>query len=244
MAQAGEDLGQLTDIANVKVAITDYQTLPEGKTWLHQSWSGDLLGAAFYYMPKGVPPSVLSYWSPDSNGVVQNDFFCIGRTAKNPALAHRFIEFMLDEKNAYDNMVNFVGYTPPQNAITAGSLIRQRADPEEPHVCRRAPRPVRRQPGAAPAERGRRALLGRGLVEVQGGLMRGTTQRSTRATGRERPPRSGAAREGRDRPRSGDPNPAGGRSRRHRVPDQTSERRRSGLALDVAATSRSPASPG
>ncbi len=123
VAQAGEDLGQLTDIANVKVAITDYQTLPEGKTWLHQSWSGDLLGAAFYYMPKGVPPSVLSYWSPDSNGVVQNDFFCIGRTAKNPALAHRFIEFMLDEKNAYDNMVNFVGYTPPQNAITAGSLI-------------------------------------------------------------------------------------------------------------------------
>jgi spermidine/putrescine transport system substrate-binding protein len=123
VAQAGKDLGQLTDIANVKVAITDYQTLPEGKTWLHQSWSGDLLGAAFYYMPKGVPPSVLSYWSPDSNGVVQNDFFCIGRTAKNPALAHRFIEFMLDEKNAYDNMVNFVGYTPPQNAITAASLI-------------------------------------------------------------------------------------------------------------------------
>ena len=101
VAQAGKDLGQLTDIANVKVAITDYQTLPEGKTWLHQSWSGDLLGAAFYYMPKGVPPSVLSYWSPDENGVVQNDFFCIGRTAKNPALAHRFIDFMLDEKIAY-----------------------------------------------------------------------------------------------------------------------------------------------
>jgi len=124
VAQAGEDLGQLTDIVNVKVAITDYQTLPEGKTWLHQSWSGDLLSAAFYYMPKGVPPSVLSYWAPETNGVVQNDFFCIGRTAKNPALAHRFVDFMLDEKNAYDNMVNFVGYTPPQNAITAGSLIR------------------------------------------------------------------------------------------------------------------------
>ena len=53
--QAGEDLSKLTDIANIKVAITDYQTLPEAKTWLHQSWSGDLLGAAFYYMPKNVP---------------------------------------------------------------------------------------------------------------------------------------------------------------------------------------------
>lgn len=123
VAKAGTDLGQLTDIANVKVAITDYQTLPEGKTWLHQSWSGDLLSAAFYYMPKGVPPSVLSYWGPDKNGVVQNDFVCIGRTAKNPALAHRFIDFMLDEKNAYQNMVDYVGYTPPQNAITAESLI-------------------------------------------------------------------------------------------------------------------------
>ena len=94
VAKAGKDLGQLTNIANVKVMMTDYQTLPEGKTWLNQSWSSDMLSAAFYYMPKGVPPTVLSYWSPDSNGVVQNDFFCIGRTAKNPALAHRFINFM------------------------------------------------------------------------------------------------------------------------------------------------------
>jgi spermidine/putrescine transport system substrate-binding protein len=124
VAKAGTDLSQLTDIANIKVNITDYQTLPEGKSWLNQSWSGDLLSAAFYYMPKGVPPSVLSYWGPDKNGVVQNDFFCIGRSAKNPALAHRFINFMLDEKNAYDNMVNYVGYTPPQNTITADSLLK------------------------------------------------------------------------------------------------------------------------
>jgi spermidine/putrescine transport system substrate-binding protein len=123
VAQAGKDLGRLTDIANVKVAITDYQTLPEGKTWLHQSWSGDLLGGAFYYMPKGVPPSVLSYWSPDENGVVQNDFFCIGRASKNPALAHRFANFMLDEAVAYSNFVNFVGYTPPQKNIDAELLI-------------------------------------------------------------------------------------------------------------------------
>jgi spermidine/putrescine transport system substrate-binding protein len=123
VAKAGRDLEQLTDIVNVKVAITDYQTLPEGKTWLHQSWSGDLLGAAFYYMPKGVPPTVLSYWAPDENGVVQNDFFCIGRTAKNPALAHRFVDFFMREQVAYENFVNFVGYTPPQKAIDANLLI-------------------------------------------------------------------------------------------------------------------------
>ena len=46
VAKAGRDLQQLTDIANIKVTITDYQTLPEGTMYLHQSWSGDLAGAA------------------------------------------------------------------------------------------------------------------------------------------------------------------------------------------------------
>ncbi len=111
--------------ATRRSTITDYQTLPEGKTVLHHSWSGDLLSAAFYYLPKGVKADVLSFWGPEENGVVQNDFFCIGRTTKRPVLAHAFINFMLDEKNAYDNFVNFTGYTPPQNGIDAEALLRQ-----------------------------------------------------------------------------------------------------------------------
>jgi spermidine/putrescine transport system substrate-binding protein len=125
ISKAGADLEQLNGICNIKVTITDYQTLPEKKTVLHHSWSGDLLGGAFFYMPKGVKPDVLSYWGPEQNGVVQNDFLCIGRAARNPVLAHRFLDFMLDEKNAYDNFVNFVGYTPPQKAIDAEALIKQ-----------------------------------------------------------------------------------------------------------------------
>jgi spermidine/putrescine transport system substrate-binding protein len=123
--KAGLDLEQLTSICNIKVTITDYQTLPEGKTWLHHSWSGDVVGAAIYYMPKGVKPDVLSYWSPDKNGVVQNDFLCIGRKTKSPALAHAFLNFMLDEKNAYDNFVQQNGYIPPQKQIDAELLIKQ-----------------------------------------------------------------------------------------------------------------------
>ena len=52
--KAQSDLSELSGICNPKVTITDYQTLPEAKTVLHQSWSGDLLSAAFYYLPKGV----------------------------------------------------------------------------------------------------------------------------------------------------------------------------------------------
>jgi spermidine/putrescine transport system substrate-binding protein len=123
--KAQQDLSQLSAICNPKVTITDYQTLPEGKTVLHHSWSGDVLGGAFYYMPKGVPPSVLSFWGPEQNGVVQNDFFCVGRTAQSPALAHEFINFFLDEQNAYDNFVNFTGYTPPQKNIDADTLLKR-----------------------------------------------------------------------------------------------------------------------
>ena len=130
VAKAGRDLEQLTDICNIKVTITDYQTLPEGKTVLHHSWSGDLLSAAIYYMPPGVKPTVLSYWSPERDGVVQNDFLCVGREGKNPALAHRFINFMLDEKNAYDNFVNQNGFVPPLNAIDAQTLIERGLIPQ------------------------------------------------------------------------------------------------------------------
>jgi spermidine/putrescine transport system substrate-binding protein len=125
IAAAGDALSELNGICNVKVTITDYQTLPEGKTVLHHSWSGDLLAGAFYYMPKGVKPDVLSFWGPDQNGVVQNDFFCIGRAAKNPVLAHKFLNFFLDERNAYDNFVNFNGYVPPQKNLDADALIRR-----------------------------------------------------------------------------------------------------------------------
>jgi spermidine/putrescine transport system substrate-binding protein len=128
--KAGEDLQELTDICNIKVTITDYQTLPEAKTWLHHSWSGDVVGAAIYYLPKGVKPDVLSYWAPDANGVVQNDFLCIGRRSGSPALAHAFVNFMLDEKNAYDNFVQQNGYIPPQNTIDADSLIKQELIPK------------------------------------------------------------------------------------------------------------------
>ena len=35
------------------------------------------------------------------------------------------INFMLNEKNAYNNFVNFNGYVPPQKGIDADTLINQ-----------------------------------------------------------------------------------------------------------------------
>ncbi|HYM63057.1 MAG TPA: spermidine/putrescine ABC transporter substrate-binding protein [Gaiellaceae bacterium] len=123
VAKAGRDLAELADICNIKVTITDYQTLPEAKTWLHHSWSGDLLSGAFYYLPSGVSPDVLSFWGPETGGVVQNDYLCITRAAEAPVLAHAFLDFMLEETNAYENFVQQNGYIPPQRAIDAEALV-------------------------------------------------------------------------------------------------------------------------
>lgn len=125
ITKAGKDLEQLTGICDVKVDITEYQTVPQGQSWLHHAWSGDAVGAALYYMPKGVKPDVLSFWGPKENGVFQNDMLLCLRTSPRPSLVHHFINFLLDEKNAYSNFVNFTGYTPPQNAINAESLLKQ-----------------------------------------------------------------------------------------------------------------------
>jgi spermidine/putrescine transport system substrate-binding protein len=125
IAKAGDDLSQLTNISNIKVDITDYQTLPEAKSWLHHAWSGDMLAAVLYYLPKGTKPDVISFWGPDTGGVVQNDLLWVVSKSKKPVLAHAFLNFMLEPKNAYDNFVQFNGYTPPQNTIDAASLVKK-----------------------------------------------------------------------------------------------------------------------
>ena len=43
--QAGDDLGELTNLMNIKVEIEGYHTIPEGATTVAHTWSGDMLAA-------------------------------------------------------------------------------------------------------------------------------------------------------------------------------------------------------
>jgi spermidine/putrescine transport system substrate-binding protein len=54
---------------------------------------------------------------------VGSDTIAILRSAKNPVLAHEFLNFFLDEQNAYDNFFNFTGYQPPQNSLDPDRLV-------------------------------------------------------------------------------------------------------------------------
>ena len=118
------DLKALIPICNPKVNITEYQTLPEGTSWLHQTWSGNMFSAVISYMPKGGDPSTLQYWTPPrGKSVVQNDCWAILGRTKKPVLAHLFLNYMLDQDVSYNNFVNFVGYQPPLNSITPEKLV-------------------------------------------------------------------------------------------------------------------------
>jgi spermidine/putrescine transport system substrate-binding protein len=128
--QAGSDLGELTDLMNIKVNIEAYKDVPEGATDLAHTWSGDMIAGAASYLPEGTDASVLGWWYPaDGVGVVNNDTMAITANAKNPVLAHLYINFLLDVARAEENF-SWNGYIPPIKGLDADHLIGQGYVPE------------------------------------------------------------------------------------------------------------------
>ncbi|MGZ4772981.1 MAG: polyamine ABC transporter substrate-binding protein [Ilumatobacteraceae bacterium] len=130
--QAGADLGQLTNLMNIKVEIEGYHTIPEGATTVAHTWSGDML-TAIQYLPQGTGKEVLGYWQPDP-AVINNDTMCILRKAKNPVLAHLYINYLLDKTNAQTNFES-VGYQPAIEGLGAQELIDAGLVPENLRTC-------------------------------------------------------------------------------------------------------------
>ena len=72
----------------------------------------------------GVGPEALGYWFPeDGRGTIGSDMMAIPKSAKNPVLAHHFLNYLLDEKNGYDNFANYVGYQPPFVKLDPDRLV-------------------------------------------------------------------------------------------------------------------------
>jgi spermidine/putrescine-binding protein len=120
---AANDLRALTKKVNVKTNTTEYTDIPTGATWLGQAWSGDMAGAE-NYMAKGVPVSVVGYWRPQKGAVVGSDMITILRGAKNPVLAHHFLNFLLDNRHGITNF-SWMGYMPPLTVINPDKVVSQ-----------------------------------------------------------------------------------------------------------------------
>ncbi|MGB3481942.1 MAG: spermidine/putrescine ABC transporter substrate-binding protein [Mycobacterium sp.] len=129
LKMVGEQLSALVAATSPKVTITMYSDLPAGQIGLAQMWSGDIINAQ-YYLPEGVGTDILRYWFPsDGLGLVDNDMLVTLRGGKNPVLAHLFLNHMLDPAVAKENF-SAIGYQPPQNSITADTLVAEEFIPE------------------------------------------------------------------------------------------------------------------
>jgi len=120
---AKNELKSLIDAVNIKLSTDDYTNVPEGKAWVHQMWSGSAIGAQ-WYLPEGVGTDALGFWFPaDGKGTIGSDMLAIPRNAKNPVLAHHFLNYLLDNKNGYANFANYVGYQPPLTSLDPDTLV-------------------------------------------------------------------------------------------------------------------------
>jgi spermidine/putrescine transport system substrate-binding protein len=114
----------LVNSANLKFDTNEYQHLADGSLWLHQAWSGDMASVPTY-APQGTPASAFSYWWPtNGRGPINNDTFAVLRGAKNPVLAHLFLNHLLDVKQVFKNFT-FLYYQQPINAMTPEALVKQ-----------------------------------------------------------------------------------------------------------------------
>ncbi|MDX6392811.1 MAG: spermidine/putrescine transport system substrate-binding protein [Streptosporangiaceae bacterium] len=124
IAKAQQSLQDLSRLVNVHIDNNDYSNVPSGQIWIHHAWSGDMAGAPGY-LPKGVSPDVLGYWFPtDGKGPVGNDTMTVLAGAKNPVLAHLFLNYMLDLPNVLTN-ISFNGYMQPLTAVTPQRLVKE-----------------------------------------------------------------------------------------------------------------------
>jgi spermidine/putrescine transport system substrate-binding protein len=128
LTDAEKSLLELATLTNVHIDNNDYSNIPSGQMWIHHSWSGDMAAAA-YYMPKGVPVEVVSYWFPaDGRGPVANDTLAVLAGGKNPVLAHLFLNYFLDTHNALEN-ISFNGYMQPLSGVTPQRLVAEKILP-------------------------------------------------------------------------------------------------------------------
>jgi spermidine/putrescine transport system substrate-binding protein len=128
IATSRKALEELSSLVNVRIDNNDYTEVPDGDTWIHHAWSGDMAAAASY-MPKGVPVDVVGYWFPtDGRGPVANDTNVVLGSATNPVLAHLFVNYFLDLNNALEN-ISFNGYMQPLTGVTPKVLVKEQILP-------------------------------------------------------------------------------------------------------------------
>lgn len=121
-ADITEAAHQLSLLKPVKWQYTSFQSLGTGVEKLAFAFNGDF-AVIGNYLPKSVPLSAVSYFFPATGkGVILNDCWVIPKSAKNPVLAHLFMNHFLETESAIDNFRD-VGYQTMLKELTMDKLV-------------------------------------------------------------------------------------------------------------------------
>ena len=124
--RAKASLMELNSTMDIRLTIDGaYAGIPEGKFGLHQSWSGDIQAGPWYGTKEDA--ATLRYLWPARDGfggTLGNDTMAIPTAAKNPVLAHMFLNFMLDNYNGIKNWT-WVGYQVPFTAVDPATIFEE-----------------------------------------------------------------------------------------------------------------------
>jgi spermidine/putrescine transport system substrate-binding protein len=119
---ARDALLNLNTLVGLRIDNKASAQLATARSWIHHAWSGHAI-AAVKRLPPGVPADVIGYWfPPDGTGPVANDTNTVLRAARNPVLAHLFLNFMLNPRNAMRNMAA-TGFIQPLNYASVPRLV-------------------------------------------------------------------------------------------------------------------------
>jgi spermidine/putrescine transport system substrate-binding protein len=146
-AQIAEAAHEVSLLKPVKWQYTSFQPIGTGVEKLAFAFNGDyaVIGS---YMAKGVPLSAVSYYFPAAgNGLLLNDEWVIPKAAKNPVLAHLFLNHFLEMQSAIDNFRD-IGYQTMLKDLTIDTL--KTAKVAKPHEIEMAFSPPAFQNNAIP----------------------------------------------------------------------------------------------
>jgi len=102
-SQISDAAAALKELSGVKWQYTAFQPLSNGVEKLSFGYNGDMVQVP-HYLPKNVPLKAASFYFPSNGyGLILNDMWVIPKNAKNPVLAHLFMNHFLEEQSAIDN---------------------------------------------------------------------------------------------------------------------------------------------
>jgi spermidine/putrescine transport system substrate-binding protein len=126
ITKAKNDVSEVAaKVGNILYDHIDYTTMPAGKTYLHQSWSGNASDTVVFLSDPSQADIYTYYW-PGTDGHpanVDNDLALLLKSGKNPVLSHLLLDWFMDPKNALDNFTNTTGYQQPLKKFTPDAMV-------------------------------------------------------------------------------------------------------------------------